>query len=572
MGMHTDSGGQEHPAWGSADSFRLLAEHAQDFIFRYRVQPDPGFDYVSPAALTILGYTPADLYGDPMLIAGIVGEEYLAETADLGHDPRLTEPRDVRVHRKDGSVTWIEQRLTPVFEGDHLMAVEGIARDISERKRAEATMAYQALHDALTELPNRNLLLDRLSQALARTERNEGNVVAVLMLDLDRFKLVNDTLGHPAGDELLIGVARRLRDALRPGDTVARLGGDEFVVIAEGVNSPTHARVLAERLCAIIAGAYDVASTQLFTSASIGVALGRAGDTTEELLSDADAAMYLAKERGRGRVELFLPDLRTRAESKLAAETALRSAVERQEFTLAFQPVVDLEVGYTIGAEALVRWQPQGQGTIAPGEFISLAEETGLIVPIGAWVLNEACAQLRAWKDAFPRVPLTMSVNLSARQLTPDLLDSLTKMLALNSLEPDALTLEITESVLMEDTDSALENLLGLKALGARLAIDDFGTGYSSLSYLKRFPIDVLKVDRAFVAGLNADDSDTAIIAGILAMARGLRVDVVAEGVETADQLRALRVLGCPFAQGYHFARPLSAADFEQLLRDSRRW
>jgi diguanylate cyclase (GGDEF)-like protein/PAS domain S-box-containing protein len=572
MGMHTDSGGQEHPAWGSADSFRLLAEHAQDFIFRYRVQPDPGFDYVSPAALTILGYTPADLYGDPMLIAGIVGEEYLAETADLGHDPRLTEPRDVRVHRKDGSVTWIEQRLTPVFEGDHLMAVEGIARDISERKRAEATMAYQALHDALTELPNRNLLLDRLSQALARTERNEGNVVAVLMLDLDRFKLVNDTLGHPAGDELLIGVARRLRDALRPGDTVARLGGDEFVVIAEGVNSPTHARVLAERLCAIIAGAYDVASTQLFTSASIGVALGRAGDTTEELLSDADAAMYLAKERGRGRVELFLPDLRTRAESKLAAETALRSAVERQEFTLAFQPVVDLEVGCTIGAEALVRWQPQGQGTIAPGEFISLAEETGLIVPIGAWVLNEACAQLRAWKDAFPRVPLTMSVNLSARQLTPDLLDSLTKMLALNSLEPDALTLEITESVLMEDTDSALENLLGLKALGARLAIDDFGTGYSSLSYLKRFPIDVLKVDRAFVAGLNADDSDTAIIAGILAMARGLRVDVVAEGVETADQLRALRVLGCPFAQGYHFARPLSAADFEQLLRDSRRW
>jgi len=572
MATNTNSGGRENPAWGSADSFRLLAEHAQDFIFRYQVQPDPGFDYVSPAAVTILGYTPDELYRDPMLIVGIVGEDYLAETADLGHDPRLTEPRDVRVLRKDGSVTWIEQRLTPVFAGDHLIAVEGIARDISERKRAEAAMAYQALHDALTELPNRNLLLDRLSQALARTTRNEAAVVAVLMVDLDRFKLVNDTLGHPAGDDLLMGVARRLRDALRPGDTVARLGGDEFVVVAEGVSSATHARILAERLGAIIAGAYEVAGTQLFTSASIGVGLGRAGDTTEELLSDADAAMYLAKERGRGRVELFLPDLRTRAESKLAAETALRSAVENQEFTLAFQPIVDLEVGCVVGAEALIRWQPQGQETIAPGEFISLAEETGLIVPIGAWVLSEACAQLRSWKDAFPKVPLTMSVNLSARQLTPDLLDALTKMLAVNSLEPDALTLEITESVLMADTDSALENLLGLKALGVRLAIDDFGTGYSSLSYLKRFPIDVLKVDRAFVAGLNADANDMAIIAGILAMARGLRVDVVAEGVETADQLRALRLLSCPFAQGYHFARPLSTADFEQLLRDSRRW
>src|SRR5947208_1125351 len=460
MARRTDSGGPEQPAWGSADSFRLLAEHAQDFIFRFRVQPDPGFDYVSPASLSILGYTPDDLYSDASLIVAIVGEEYLAETADFGHDTRLTEPRDVRVHRKDGTVTWIEQRLTPVFEGDHLMAVEGIARDISERKRAEATMAHQALHDALTELPNRNLLLDRLSLALARTARDEHGFVAVLMLDLDRFKLVNETLGHPAGDQLLIGVASRLRNALRLGDTVARLGGDEFVVICEGVHGTTHARVIAERLAAIVADAYDVAGTQIFTSASVGVSIGRAGDTSEALLSDADAAMYLAKERGRGRVELFLPHLRARAESRLAAENALRTGVEREEFALAFQPVVDLEVGCIVSAEALVRWQPLGKETVAPGEFIALAEETGLIVPIGTWVLNEACAQLRSWKDAYPRVPLTMSVNLSARQLTPDLLDTLTKVLAVNSLDHDALTLEITESVLMEDSDGALENLL----------------------------------------------------------------------------------------------------------------
>jgi len=571
MATSTDSGG-DHPTWGSADSFRLLAEHAQDFIFRYQIQPDPGFDYVSPASLAILGYTPEELYADPALVIAIVGEQYLAETADLGHDPRLTEPHDVRVHRKDGTVTWIEQRLTPVFAGDHLMAVEGIARDISERKRAEAAIAHQALHDALTELPNRNLLLDRLSLALARLRRDDQSLVAVLLLDLDRFKLVNDTLGHPAGDQLLIGAARTLREALRPEDTVARLGGDEFVVVCEGVSSVSHARLLAERLAALVARDYDVAGTQIFTSASVGVAVGRAGDTTEALLSDADAAMYLAKERGRGRVEMFMPDLRTRAESRLAAETALRTAVEHQEFAVVFQPVVDLEMGCVVSAEALVRWQPAGREVIGPGEFISLAEETGLIVPIGSWVLQEACAQLRAWKDAVPRVPLTMSVNLSARQLTPDLLDALTKILAINSLEPDALTLEITESVLMEDTDSALENLLGLKALGVRLAIDDFGTGYSSLSYLKRFPIDVLKVDRAFVSGLGTANDDTAIIAGILAMAKGLRVDLVAEGVETAEQLRALRVLGCPLAQGFHFARPLSAADFERLLTDGRRW
>jgi len=568
MGNGTDSG----EAWGSADSFRLLADHAQDFIFRYRIQPDAGFDYVSPASLSILGYTPDELYDNPDLVIAIVGDEYLAETADFGHDARLTEPRDVRVHKKDGTVTWIEQRLTPVFEGEHLMAVEGIARDISERKQAEAAFAHQALHDALTELPNRNLLLDRLSQALARTERHDLDLVAVLMIDLDRFKLVNDSLGHPAGDELLVNVARRLRDALRPGDTVARLGGDEFVVICEGVSSATHARILAERLGAILAGGYQVGGMEIFTSASVGIALGRTGDTTESLLSDADAAMYLAKERGRGRVELFLPDLRARAENRLAAEAALRAAVDRQEFTLAFQPVVDLEIGCVVSAEALIRWQPQGKETIAPGEFVTMAEETGLIVPIGAWVLGEACAQLRAWKDTFPRVPLTMSVNLSARQLSPDLLDTITKTLAINLLEPAALTLEITESVLMEDTDGALESLLGLKALGVQLAIDDFGTGYSSLSYLKRFPIDVLKVDRAFVSGLGAHDQDAAITAGILAMARGLRVDVVAEGVETPEQLQALRVLGCPFAQGFHFARPLPAAEFERLLQEGCRW
>jgi diguanylate cyclase (GGDEF)-like protein/PAS domain S-box-containing protein len=555
----------------SEERFRLLAENAPDFIFRYRVQPDPGFDYVSPAALTVLGYAPDELYGDPSLILAIVGEEYLAETADLGHDPRLTEPRDVCVHRKDGTTTWVEQRLNAVFVDNHLMAVEGIARDISERKRAEAAMAHQALHDSLTQLPNRLLLLDRLSQALARTARDDS-LVAVLMLDLDRFKFVNDSLGHPAGDDLLIAVAHQLGEAVRPGDTVARLGGDEFVVVCEGVSSDTHARVLGERLSALVAGSYPIAGTEIFTSASVGIALGREGASTEDLLSDADAAMYLAKEKGRGRVELFLPLLRSRAEHRLAAERALRHAVEHQQFVLAYQPIVDLESGGVVAAEALLRWRRPDDTIVNPADFIPLAEETGLIVPIGAWVLGEACQQLRAWKESFPKLPLTMSVNLSARQLSGDLVDVLTKALGGAGLDPDALTLEITESVLMDDTDSALEALLGLKALGVGLSIDDFGTGYSSLSYLKRFPIDTLKVDRTFVAGLGSDDDDRAIVAGVLAMAEGLRVGVVAEGVETAEQLRTLRGLGCPYAQGYHFERPLAATDFEAVLHRDPRW
>ena len=561
---------EERASWGSDDSFRLLADNAQDFIFRYRIQPDPGFDYVSPASLRLLGYTPDELYDNPDLIVSIVGEEYLAETADIGHDPRLTEPRDLHVHRKDGTTTWIEQRLTPVFGDDHLMAVEGIARDISERKRAEAIMAHQALHDALTQLPNRLLLLDRLSQALARTARDEG-LVAVLLLDLDRFKFVNDSLGHQAGDDLLVGVASNLRDAVRPGDTVSRLGGDEFVIVCEGVSSVSHARVLSERLAALVSGAYRVAGTDVFTSASVGVALGRDGDSTEELLSNADAAMYLAKDRGRGRVELFQPMLRTRAETRLVAETALRQAVEQQQFVLAYQPIVDLGSGRVAAAEALIRWQQPDGALVGPNEFIPLAEETGLIIPIGSWVVDEACQQLRVWNDAFPRVPLTVAVNLSARQLSVELVDVLGKGLGKASLDPASLTLEITESALMDDADAALESLLGLRGVGVGLSIDDFGMGYSSLSYLKRFPVDTIKIDRSFIAGLGADD-DRAIVEGVLAMAKALQLGVVAEGVETAEQLRTLRAFGCPAAQGFHFARPVAAIEFERLLGRNPRW
>ena len=546
------------------ERFRLLAENAQDL--------EPGFEYVSPAAARILGYTTEELYADPELVMKIVDESHMADMDGIGHDGRFSEPRDVRVRRKDGTYAWIEQRLTPVFDQDgHLSAVEGIASDVSERKRVEATIAHQALHDALTQLPNRLLLLDRLSQALARTARDE-DFVAVLLLDLDRFKLVNDSLGHRAGDDLLMAVAARLREAVRPGDTVSRLGGDEFVVICEGVSSATHARLLGERLAALLTKSYSVAGTEVFASASIGVSIGQDGDSTEELLSDADAAMYLAKEKGRGRVELFRPVLRERAESRLATEAALRHAVENAEFMVAFQPIVALEAGWVTGAEALVRWRLPDRTTVAPGEFISLAEETGLIVPIGAWVLSEACLQLRRWKDDFPRLPLTMSVNLSARQLNAELLETLRDVLTATDLDPASLTLEITESVLMEDVEAALEALVGLKSIGVSLSVDDFGTGYSSLSYLKRFPIDILKIDRSFVSGLGADDHDTAIVAGVLAMARGLRLDVVAEGVETDEQLRALRVLGCPFAQGFHFAPPLAPDELAQLLSEGPRW
>jgi diguanylate cyclase (GGDEF)-like protein len=434
------------------------------------------------------------------------------------------------------------------------------------RQRTE-DLAHIAVHDTLTGLPNRVLLADRLGQALRRTARTASSV-AVLFVDLDRFKFVNDSRGHAVGDELLVAVAERLRGVARSHDTVARFGGDEFVVVCEDDDAAVQASRIAERIAEVLRDPVVTDGQEVFLGASIGIAVADSGtDSPESLLRDADAAMYRAKERGRNRCEFFDAVMRTEAVAHLETQSALHRAVERDELRLHYQPVIDLASGAVTGVEALVRWARPHHGLVGPGDFIPLAEETGLIVPIGKWVLEEAARQVARWQEARPGQPLTVSVNLSAAQLRqPDLIDTLAAVIAAHRIDPGALCLELTESTFMEEAGGHGAALAALKALGVNLAIDDFGTGYSSLTYLKRFPVNVLKIDRAFVAGLGRDPSDTAIVRSVIDLAHALGLTVVAEGVETADQAAHLRRLGCDLAQGYHFARPLPPGELDSLL------
>jgi diguanylate cyclase (GGDEF)-like protein len=440
--------------------------------------------------------------------------------------------------------------------------------EVLQRRRREAQaleMAHQALHDALTGLPNRLLVAERLEQALERSART-GSEVAVLFVDLDHFKVINDSRGHAAGDELLVIVAERLRRVVRADEVVARFGGDEFVVVCEDHNAAFVASALAERVTEALREPAVVNGEEVFLSASVGIATSDGAGSPESLLRDADAAMYRAKQQGRNRCEFFDATMRTEATERLEIQSALHRAIERAELRVFYQPVVDLDSGAVRGLEALVRWQ-QPHGLVSPASFIPLAEETGLIVPIGAWVLDQATAQLAAWRQQSWGRTLTINVNMSARQLRqPDLIPALMSSLLASGIEPGALCLELTETTFMEDAGSHRETLAGIKGLGLGLAIDDFGTGYSSLTYLKRFPVSVLKIDQAFVRGLGEDAADTAIVKSVIDLAHALGLVVVAEGVETGQQVAHLRELGCDLAQGYFFARPQPAEDIGRLL------
>ncbi len=421
-------------------------------------------------------------------------------------------------------------------------------------------LAHQAAHDSLTDLPNRGVFLDRLQRALRSTGRGSSSLL-VLFLDLDRFKVVNDSLGHAAGDALLRAVAERLRDAVRPGDTVARFGGDEFTMLCEGIEGEGHALRVVQRVQTALARPFLLGDNELFATGSIGIALGRGGGhTAEALVEEADTAMYRAKERGGNCYELFDGGMRDRAVRRLATQSALHRALERGEFRVVYQPTVRLTSGVVEGVEALVRWDRPGHGVVLPGDFVPLAEETGLILPIGAFVLEEACRQSRRWREAEGRPPLSISVNLSAHQLAdPGLLDLVAGALERSCVDPDTIALEITESVLMRDVTASSAVLANLKRLGVQLYVDDFGTGYSSLTYLQRFPVDGLKIDRSFVAGLGDRPDATAIVQAVIGLAHGLGLVAVAEGVETPEQVHQLIALDCDIAQGYHFGRPAAA-------------
>jgi diguanylate cyclase (GGDEF)-like protein/PAS domain S-box-containing protein len=461
----------------------------------------------------------------------------------------------------------LSRRTFTADEVNFMQAVANVLSTAVERRRVEERTRHSALHDELTGLPNRRLALDRISQALQRRGRAPGSV-AVMMVDLDRFKVINDSLGHAAGDELLLALAPRLRDALRPADTVARLGGDEFVVVCEGLSGPRDAVAVAERIAAALGKPVTVSGGPYQVSASVGIAVaGCPRDTPESLLRDADAAMYRAKERGRGRCELFDESMRERVIRRMQTESELRHALDAGELRVHYQPIVGLADRRPIGVEALVRWQHPDRGLLGPGEFIAVAEESGLIGELGLWVMRESCSQAAAWQRTFSP-QLGLSVNVSGRQIAqPAFPTAVTDIVRASGLAGGTLMLEITESVLIEEADAQVTVLSELRDLDLRLVLDDFGTGFSSLSYLQRFPLDGLKVDRSFVSALDNDGADaSAIIDAVTRMASGLGLHLVAEGVETEAQAARLAELGCAYAQGYLFARPMSADQVSEYL------
>ncbi|MGH3365956.1 MAG: putative bifunctional diguanylate cyclase/phosphodiesterase, partial [Nocardioidaceae bacterium] len=465
--------------------------------------------------------------------------------------------------------------LTPLRMGDSQQAHTGavlVLRDITERRALQNAMAHRALHDELTGLPNRRLLVDRLDHALDRLIKSEGQH-GVLFLDLDRFKLVNDSYGHLMGDRLLIQVAHRLRRSLSAADTVARFSGDEFVMLVEDVPGPAQLEKIAYRLHNALKPPFDLGDVILHTSASLGVATARAGQSRDDVLAAADTAAYAAKAAGRNCVRMASEDLIEEARARLDMEGQLRTAIEDRQLAVHFQPIVTTGTGRVVGVEALVRWHNLTRGLVMPNQFVPLAEETGLIVPLGSWVLTEACESVQTWTEAHPeREPLRLSVNLSALQFaSPGLSEEVADCLAATGLAPAQLCLEITESVLMTDTASTLRTLHALQEIGVRVAIDDFGTGYSSLSYLKHLPVDVVKLDGSFTVGLDQDEIDVEIVSAVLRLASALGIQTIAEGVETHGQRRRLEAMGCPLIQGFVTSKALPAEDFVAFWSEHER-
>jgi diguanylate cyclase (GGDEF)-like protein/PAS domain S-box-containing protein len=511
---------------------------------------------VNRALTDIFGYEASDMVGRSTMefVAPehrVLVQKKIASTSE--------EPYEALGVRKDGTLVDLEVRGRAYRYRGRRVRVTAI-RDITERKKAEKRLEHQAFHDSLTDLPNRQLFMDRLGQALRRTRRRH-KWVAVLFMDLDSFKVVNDSLGHEVGDLLLTVVAQRLRRYLRPEDTLARFGGDEFTVLIEALDDPAQAVQVAERITQELRRPFILEGRDLYVIASIGIALGDARThDSDDLLREADTAMYRAKDEG-GDFRVFNPAMYDRAFRRLEVENDLRRAVEQEEFVIHYQPMVDLQSGELWGLEALVRWDHPERGLLEPSEFVPVAEESGLVIPMGEQILREACLRAKEWQEENPRIPpLVMSVNLSASQLSRwDLADTVERVLGETGLEGSRLALDVTETVYVKVLAANTAILDRLRGLGVRFSIDDFGTGYSSLSYLKRLPADAIKIDKSFVKGLGEDVEDTAVVRMVIELAHTLSLEVIAEGVETEEQAALLKEMGCDFAQGYHFSKPLPA-------------
>ena len=547
--------------------FRSLVQHSSDVILVTRT--DGTIRFVSPSAARVFGYDPAAMIRQavPELLHPEDRERAAAFFRDAATAPGVTGPVEWRFRQPDGSWLHAEILATNLL---HDATVKGIVlntRDVSERKRLEEQLTHQAFHDPLTGLANRALFRDRVSHALALARRR-GHQITVLFLDLDDFKTVNDSLGHSEGDRLLIAASERFLACARSADTVARLGGDEFAILIEGADGREG---LPERLGTAMDHPFSLSGNQVRVTASIGVASASGDDTADDLLRNADVAMYAAKRRGKGRSATFESRMYADLRERLDLEAALGAAMERNELVLHYQPIVELKTGAIYGVEALLRWDHPQYGRLMPQHFVPLAEETGLIVQLGVWVLKEGCRQLQVWRQKYPHMRLAMSINISGRQLQGAGLDeALRQAVTTSGVDPTAVVLEITESVLMQQTDTVLERLQQLKAVGVRLAIDDFGTGYSSLSYLQRFPIDILKIAKPFVEEVAHGADRSALARAIIGLGDTLRLDTIAEGIEMAEQRSALIELGCTLGQGHHFWAALPAAAIGELLENDR--
>jgi diguanylate cyclase (GGDEF)-like protein/PAS domain S-box-containing protein len=568
----------------SEERYRNFLKNFQGIAFRRTIDFRPIFFHGSVEEIT--GYTTDEFMNGEIRWDQVVHPldvDDLPGCDELQSTPHYSVSREHRITRKDGKIRWVHEVVRNVCDESGIPTrVEGAIYDITDRKLAQEKMLHMAFHDDLTGLPNRHLLKDRLNQAI-KTAQYHNRLVATLFLDLDNFKRINDTLGHDAGDMLLKSVAERLHDFVRKSDTIsrsandetdstiARLGGDEFTVLLSEINTIQNAAQVAHRILDILRLPFMIGNHEIFVTTSIGVSVyPHDGNDAESLLKNADTAMYYAKEQGKNNFQFYAQHMNKTACERFEMENRLRKALDNGEFHLYYQPQLDIRNGNVVGVEALIRWIDAQNNITYPGAFIPVAEETGLIVPMGEWILNAACRQNKAWQDAgFP--PMYVSVNISGVQFKqPSFIRTVDRILQETGLDPQYLELELTESILMETTDAAVQTLKELKSMGLRISIDDFGTGYSSLSYLKRFPIDTLKIDRSFVRDVTSDPDDKAIINAIIALARTLNLKVIAEGVETIQQLVCLHEQGSDGMQGYLFSPPLPKDSLTQLLKEGK--